>query len=140
MEKANLDAQIAAIKAMEGPVAFADACKSHLTWKITIDDKLNIARKEVQKHKRTLNSMLKTQHAISIELARSNKVRKAITASDMFKPKHDATTSASSMHAVADLNNNIIENVSYINIAISTMSAYEPVSYTHLTLPTICSV
>ena len=38
------------------------------------------------------------------------------------------------------LNVTLIKMDPYINVDPGTMSPYQPVSYTHLTLPTICSV
>ena len=110
-EKTNLDIQVAAIKAMAGDTAYAKACEDHLEIKIRLDDQIAKARKAVQKYRRTLNGMVKTQHALAMELNRANQVRKDITNSDMYKPNLNANTGDKPGQGTLvpqDCNNNII--------------------------------
>ena len=83
-----------AIKLMQSKEDFKKACEAHVETKLQLTVKKAKYRKEIQKCKRALSTMLKTQQTLALELEENGRVRKQIQMSEYYNPK--AATSAPS--------------------------------------------
>ena len=76
-----------AIKAMKSRDEFKLACQTHIDTKLQLRVKKAKIKKEILKLQRALNSMLKTQQTIALELEKTKNVRQQIQTSEYYVPK-----------------------------------------------------
>ena len=75
-----------AIRTMKGRAEYNQACIQHVDTKISIENRRIALRKEIQKIKRALIGMEKTQMTLNKELQTKEKIRKEIKEHPLFSP------------------------------------------------------